>query len=196
MTRIQLADWRDWQAINTLRRLLPRPLEGGLYELLNWPIYHVHLASRDDAVVGFAGVVLWPDGAADDVGLVVAPEARRSRVASELRATQVRDLLRMGWTRLYCAVPCDDAVAQACAAAHFGEAIGDVEWPGGPPYRYHGAPLAFVSSRLVQRGVRTPHPLSPKNDQRLQHKAEKARAHLAQLADLGVFNVQKATLRG
>ena len=196
MTRIQLSDWRDWPSINNLRRLLPRPLEGGLYELLNWPIYHVHHAIVGEDVVGFTAVVLWPDGAADDVGTVVAEHARRQRVASELRATQVRDLLRMGWTRLYCAIPSDDAVAQACVTAHFGDALGEVEWPGGPPYRYHGAPLAFVASRLVQRGVRTPHPLSPKNDAKLQHKAQRARDHLARLADLGVFNVAKATLRG
>jgi hypothetical protein len=196
MTRIQLADWRDWRPIHTLRRVLPRPLEGGLYELLNWPIYHVHLASLDDEPVGFTSVVLWPDGAADDVGTVIAPPYRRQRIASELRATQVRDLTRMGWQRLYCAVPSDDPVAHACATMHFGEALGEVEWPGGAPYRYHGAPLSLVASRLVERGVKTPHPLSTKNDQKLQHKAERARADLNRLADLGVFNVQKATLRG
>jgi hypothetical protein len=196
MTRIQLADWRDWRPIHALRRQLPRPLEGGLYELLNWPIYHVHLASLNDEPVAFTAVVLWPDGAADDVGTVVAPEQRRQRIASELRATQARDLIRMGWSRLYCAVPGDDDVAQACAGAHFGDPLGEVDWPGGPPYRYYGAPLAFISSRLIERGVKTPHPLSQKNDAKLQHKAEKARGDLNRLADLGVFNLAKATLRG
>jgi hypothetical protein len=190
-SRIRLADWRDWRAVHALRRTLHRPLDGGLYELLNWPIYHAHLACVGETVVGFTAVVLWPDGVADDVGTVVASEARRQRVASDLRATQARDLLRMGWQRLYCAVPSDDTAAMACAHAHFGEALGELD----STTRYFGAPLATLAARLAERGVRPPYPLSPANDVKLLRKADAARVDLQHLARLADLNIQKAALR-
>lgn len=195
MTRVKLADWRDWRPIHALRRHLGRPLDGGLYELLNWPIYHAHIAVVGDDVVGFTAVVLWPDGVADDVGTVVAEAHRGHRVASTLRATQARDLLRMGWTRLFCSVRADEPAALACAKAHFGEPLGALSTPGEPDAVYFGAGIGAVAARLAERGVQTPYPLSPANDAKLKRKADAARADLARLAALADLNLQKAALR-
>lgn len=197
--RIALADWRDWRPIHALRRSLGRPLDGGLYELLNWPIYHAHIAItgdlEDKRVVGFTAVVLWPDGVADDVGTVVDAAHRRQRVASGLRATQVRDLLRMGWTRLFCAAPADDSAAVACATAHFGAPRGTLRAEGVPDTLYFGGDLAAIAARLTERGVRPPFPLSDANDAKLRRKADSARADLGRLAALADMNLQKAALR-
>lgn len=193
--RIKLADWRDWRPIHALRRALGRPLDGGLYELLNWPIYHAHIAVLDADVVGFTAVVLWPDGVADDVGTVVDERHRGQRVASTLRATQARDLLRMGWTRLFCAVRADHAAAMACAKAHFGEPLGLLTVAGEPDAVYFGDGIGAVAARLAERGVRTPYPLSAANDAKLTRKATAAHADLARLAALADLNLQKAALR-
>lgn len=192
---VNLADWRDWRLVHPLRKLLNRPLDGGLYELLNWPIYHVHLARIGDEVVGYTSVVLYPDGSADDRGTAVVPASRRHGVASALRATQVRDLLLMGWPALYAAVPQGDDAAQACAVAHFGPARGTLT-AAGETYAYHGDKAAGVALRLLERGVPGPYPLSSANEAKLHRKAEAAHAHLARLAIEGTLTMQKAALRG
>ena len=102
--RIRLADWRDWKEIQALRNLLDRPFDGGLYELLHWPVYHVHYAmapTENNEVIGFTSVALMPNGQAEDVGTVVAPAWRRQGIASQLRLTQVRDLMEMGWASVF-----------------------------------------------------------------------------------------------
>jgi GNAT superfamily N-acetyltransferase len=169
-------------------------LDGGLYELLNWPIYHVHLARVGDAVVGYTSVVLYPDGIADDRGTSVLPDYRRQGIASKLRATQARDLLLMGWHALYAGAPLDEA-AQGCAVAHFGPAVGSLD-AAGDQMTYHGDRTAGVTMRLLEHGVPAPYPLSPANEGKLQRKAEAAHAHLAHLAVEGTLTMQKAALRG
>ena len=191
---VRLADWRDWRVIHPLRRLLGHALDGGLYELLNWPIYHVHLARLGETVVGYTSVVLYPDGTADDRGTAVLPDYRRQGIASRLRATQVRDLLLMGWPRLYATATTNDDAAQACVQAHFGPARGTLTTPG-LQYTYHGETAAGVALRLLERGVPTPYPLSAANEAKLHRKANTAHTHLARLAVEGTLTMQKAALR-
>ena len=191
---VRLADWRDWRAVQPLRKLLGRSLDGGLYELLNWPIYHVHLARMGEDVVGFTSVVLYPDGTADDRGTAVLPDYRRQGLAHALRATQVRDLLLMGWPTLYTAVPQDDPAAVACATAQFGPPRGRLDAPG-ERYLYFGDKAAGVALRLLEKGVPGPYPLSPANETKLHRKAEAAQSHLMRLAIEGTLTMQKAALR-
>lgn len=195
MITVRLADWRDWRAIHPLRKLLGRPLDGGLYELLNWPIYHVHLARVGDTVVGYTSVVLYPNGTADDRGTAVVPEYRRQRIASQLRAAQVRDLVLMGWTSLYAAAHEADEAALACVQSHFGPARGTLEATPDERYAYHGDRSASVAVRLMERGVPAPHPLSQVNETKLHRKADAAQAFLARLAIEGTLTMQKAALR-
>lgn len=194
MITVRLADWRDWRAIHPLRRLVGSPLDGGLYELLNWPIYHVHLAREGEAVVGYTSVVLYPDGSADDRGTAVLPSHRRRGVAGALRAAQVRDLLLMGWQTLYGAAPLDPA-AQGCAVAHFGPPLGSLT-AAGREATYHGGALTTLAVRLLDHRVPQPFPLSSANEAKLGRKAEAAHAHLAHLAVEGALTRQKQALRG
>ena len=193
--RIRLGDWRDHHGVQTLRKETLHS-GGGLYELLTWPVYHVHTAiDGGDRVVGFTSVALFPDGLADDCGTVVAEDYRERGVASALRATQVRDLLVMGWAALYTAVPMGHAGGMACARAHFGDPLGVLEVPGLPPVAYFGGRLADVQARLTRAGASEPRPLSPPNTEKLRQKAAAARADLARLAAQGTLTVQKAALR-
>ncbi len=193
--RIRLANWKDREAIQPLRALLGRPVDGGLYELLNWSVYHAHIALVEGRPVGFTSVALLPQGVADDMGTVVIPEFRLHRVASELRATQLRDLSRMGYARLYCAAPeTDEAISMGLA--HFGEPLGRVVAPEIQPHAYFGATLPQIGERLQARGVRAPYPLSDENHRRLLMKAERALHDLTALNALMDFNMRKAELRG
>lgn len=187
--RICLADWRDRERIQPLRRATGSTFDGGLYELLNWPIYHVHLALQGDQPLGYTAVLLLADGHADDLGTHVVPEVRRQGLASALRAVQARDLMLMGWSWLW-TVGSDDPAAAACLRSHFGAPIGAI---GDQPY--HGVRCEVLHGRLMAKGVAEPHPLSPANAEKLRRKAERAHAQLAQLAQHGRLNLQKARLR-
>jgi GNAT superfamily N-acetyltransferase len=192
MIRIRLADWRDRVPAQMIRREAKLPFDGALYEWLTWPTYHVHLAvAEDDRPMGMTAVVLWPDGAADDLVTYVMPEARERGLAHQLRATQARDLLRMGWTRLYATGRTDDLAAVACATAHFGPALARLT----ATTAYYGTPLSGCLARLVARGVPSPHTLSPGNAEKLTRKATEARAFLTRLSAEGATTIQKAEYR-
>jgi hypothetical protein len=197
MIRIRLADWRDRVPVQALRREAKLPFDSGLYEWLTWPTYHVHLAiHEDERPAGVTAVVLWPDGAAEELLTYVAPADRAQGLAHRLRATQARDLLRMGWTRLYAAVRTDEPAAAACARSHFGAPLGTLAaTPATPPTAYYGTPVSDCLSRLIGAGVPTPTPLSAGNAEKLARKATEAQAALARLAAAGVWTIQKAEYR-
>ena len=193
--RIRLGDWRDHVGIQSLRRDTMVG-NGGLYELLTWPIYHVHTAIIDgDRVVGFTSVALFPDGTGDDCGTVVAEDYRERGLAGALRATQVRDLLVMGWTSLFVAVPTPNAPGLACARKHFGEPLDVLHADGLPSVAYFGGPLSEIQARLTRAGVTEPRPLSPPNAEKLRQKAKAARTDFARLTAHGTLTAQKAALR-
>lgn len=197
MTRlkIRLADWRDREVIQPLRRLLKRPVDGGLYELLNWPMYHAHVALVDGNTVGFTAVALHTGGVADDVGTVVAPEYRKQGIGSELRATQVRDLELMGFSTLYCAAPTLNPEAVEWCTHLFGSPISTIDSAYLDPHLYFGASLETIRENLKHRMVRDPFPLSDMNVERLLHKFERAIRDSAQIQALGDFNMRKALIR-
>jgi GNAT superfamily N-acetyltransferase len=193
--KVSLADWRDREAIQPLRRLLKRPVDGGLYELLNWPMYHCHKAMVDGEVVGFSSVVLHLHGMADDVGTVVRPEYRRQGIATQLRATQVRDLLLMGMTTLFCAAPMSSPEALRWCTRLFGAPISAIDSAYLDPHLYFGAPLATIAQTLKDAGVKEPYPLVEINVERLLHKVQRALRETAQVQALGDFNLRKAKIR-
>lgn len=193
--KIKLADWRDRDGIQPLRRMLKRPVDGGLYELLNWPMYHAHIAVLDDTIIGFTAVALHLGGVADDVGTVVHPEYRRHGVASELRATQVRDLQLMGMSRLYVAAPMDSPEAIAWCVETIGRPLGTLESAYLTPHVYYGNILPEIERRLQNRDTRPPFPLSDVNQERLLNKFQKALRDTANLQALGDFNMRKALMR-
>lgn len=193
--KIRLADWRDREVIQPLRRMLKRPVDGGLYELLNWPMYHAHVALIDGGTVGFSAVALHLGGVADDVGTVVHPDYRRQGIASELRWTQVRDLILMGFSTLYCAAPMDSPEAVKWCADTLERPLGTVESAYLTPHIYYGNTLTNIESNLQKMGVRSPFPLSDMNVERLLHKFQRALRDTAQLQALGDFNMRKARMR-
>jgi GNAT superfamily N-acetyltransferase len=187
--RIRIADWRDWKEIQALRNLLPRPFDGGLYELLHWPIYHVHYAMPVDSptVLGFTAVVLAADGEAEDIGTVVAPDYRRQGVASQLRLTQLRDLIEMGWHSLF-----GEAITpegNAWAATYMDPVAATKRGV------YCGRGAVEAMRALLDRGTPPPHPLSPDNRARLAHKAGRAIEDLRRLAAFADQQMQHARLR-
>ena len=191
--RIRLADWRDHATVQPLRRQLPRLVDGGLWELLNWAMYHVHTAIVGDRVVGYTSVALLDNGMADDVGTFVEPEYRNQGVASRLRYTQLRDLAVMGWTHFYVAVVRDQTVAIDMCRALMGEPV-TLAYPDEP--LYFGGPVFTVAAKLKDMNVPLPHPLGPKHLDRLKVKGEKARQELIQLADMANFSMAKVMARG
>jgi GNAT superfamily N-acetyltransferase len=193
--KVRLADWRDREVIQPLRRLLKRPVDGGLYELLNWPMYHAHVALVDGNTVGFSAVALHLGGIADDVGTVVHPDYRRKGVASELRATQVRDLSIMGFGHLYCAAPMQTPEAVEWCTHTIGRPVGPIDSAYMEPHLYFGNSLDAIKDNLRQMSVREPYPLSEVNVERLLHKIQRAIRDTAQLQSLGDFNMRKALLR-
>ena len=193
--KIRLADWRDREVIQPLRRMLKRPVDGGLYELLNWPMYHAHVALVDGNTVGFSAVALHLGGIADDVGTVVHPDFRKQGIASELRSTQVRDLDIMGFTHLYCAAPIQSSDAIEWCTHIIGRPIGTLESAYMEPHVYFGNSLESIQSNLRSKSVRDPYPLSDVNVERLLHKIQRALRDTAQLQALGDFNMRKALLR-
>jgi len=193
--KIRLADWRDREYIQPMRRKLGRPVDGGLYELLNWPTHHAHIAMVDVAPVGFTSVLLNMSGDADDIGTVVNEEYRQHGVASELRYTQIRDLSLMGYGRLFCAAPSDDAAAVAMCRAHFGDPIAEITSAYLPKHLYFGATLTSIEDRLIASGVRRPFPLSPINQDRLLKKLDRAKVEATNIRALGDFNLRKAYIR-
>jgi GNAT superfamily N-acetyltransferase len=187
-----MASWADRAAVQALRRYNPFLLDGGLFELLHWPVYHVHKAVVEGQVVGYAAVGLMPEGVADDFGLAVLPTHRRQGVASKLRACQARDLQVMGWQRLYVAIPADQDAAVAMCTQHFGPPLGSLEVPGLPVHLYFGAPLDDLVTRLPR-----PYPLTTfKDTDYLRQKGERVQTQLAQLGAHSAMNTQKAHLRG
>jgi GNAT superfamily N-acetyltransferase len=193
--KVRLADWRDREAIQPLRRLLKRPVDGGLYELLNWPMYHCHCAIVDGETVGFSAVVLHLHGIVDDVGTVVRPEFRQQGIATQLRATQVRDLLLMGMTALFCAAPMSSPDAIRWCARLFGAPLSAIDSAYLDPHLYFGAPLTGIAQTLKEMGVKEPHPVLEINLERLLHKVQRALRETAQIQALGDFNLRKAKIR-
>ena len=187
--RVRVADWRDWKEIQALRALLARPFDGGLYELLHWPVYHVHYAMPLDSkeVIGFTSVVLMEQGAAEDYGTVVAPDWRRQGVASQLRLTQVRDLIEMGWSTLFSLAPSPEA--EAWAGTH----LAPVEAIEGSTY--FAETCTTMLARLLDRGILIPHQLSPDNKARLGYKAGRALQDLARLSAYAEQAVHRAVTR-
>lgn len=193
--RIRLADWRDRESIIPLRRLLSRPVDGGLYELLNWPVYHCHAAVVDGKTVGFTAVALHLDGVADDVGTVVYPEFRNQGIGSELRATQVRDLELMGFGSLFCAASMSNQSAIQWCNDIMGLPVGQIESAYLDPHLYYGSSLDNIKFNLKSLGVREPFPLSDVNVERLLLKFQRAVRDASQIQALGDFNMRKAMLR-
>lgn len=193
--KVRLADWRDRESIQPLRRLLKRPVDGGLYELLNWPMYHAHIAMLDGQAVGFTAVTLHAGGLADDVGTVVHPDYRKQGIGTELRATQVRDLKLMGMTHLYVAAPidCEDAI-KWCQSS-IGRPLGAIDSAYLSPHVYFGNTLEAIQENLGKMPGRQPFPLSEVNVERLLHKFQRALKETAQIQALGDFNMRKALLR-
>lgn len=194
MTWIRLGDWRDRGEIQGLRRMLHRPLDGGLYELLNWPMYHTHIAVTDNRVVGLSSVILLPSGVADDIGTIVIPEYRRKYIASSLRGTQARDLLLMGYHTLYCAAPLT-AEASAWCQQLMGDREAVIDNGTMPAHGYYRVALHDLVQRLHQMSIPAPVPLSAANQDRLYNKAQRAIRDSAQLQALGDFNMRKAMIR-
>lgn len=193
--KIRLADWRDREFIQPLRRKLGRPVDGGLYELLNWPTHHAHIAMDGATPAGFTSVLLNMSGDADDIGTVVHEEYRRHGIASELRYTQIRDLALMGYARLFCAAPSDDEAAVAACHAHFGAPIAEINSAYIPKHFYFGSSLTAIEDRLMAMGIRRPFPLSPLNQERLLSKLERAKKEATSIRALGDFNLRKAYIR-
>lgn len=193
IVKIRLADWRDRDVIQPLRRLLGRPVDGGLYELLNWPQYHAHVARIGEETVGFTGVILFPSGVADDVGTVVHPNYRRRGIGSQLRYTQLRDLELMGWTHLWCAAESEEAVKMC--NLHFGPPKGEVNNGQIARHLYYGDFIPNILERLDELEVPKPFPLSQLNEDKLSHKAEKAIKDAIALGALADFNIRKTALR-
>lgn len=188
--RIRVADWRDWKEIQALRSQLQRPFDGGLYELLHWPTYHVHYAmeTENPKVIGFTSVSLFPNGIAEDVGSFVLPEHRDQKVASQLRLVQVRDLMEMGWTEIFVNADTDEYVNWA---SKYMETVGVLD----DGSRYFGASCSDLMNRLLDDGVPAPHQLSPDNKARLGYKAGRALQDLARLQALGLRQLHKELLR-
>ena len=193
--KIRLANWRDREVIQPLRRLLKRPVDGGLYELLNWPMYHAHTALIDGITVGFSAVSLQPNGLADDVGTVVHPDYRKVGVASELRYTQIRDLEIMGYSRLFCAAPLASQEAVDWCLGLMGSPLGTLNSAYLEPHLYFGSNLDTIKHHLQAKLVKDPFPLSDLNVERLLHKLQRAIRDSAQLQALGDFNMRKALMR-
>mgnify|MGYP001593995728 CR=1 FL=1 len=187
--RVRIADWRDWREIQELRNLLPSPFDGGLYELLHWPTYHVHYAmsTNSNDVIGFTSVVLSIDGEAEDAGTIVAPAFRRQGIASQLRLAQLRDLIEMGWHSLFSLVP--SLEGEAWTNTHL-EHIAST-----PAGEYYGNGCVTAMTQLLDAGVPTPHPLSPDNKARLVHKASRAIEDLPRLVAYAEQQFHQAKLR-
>lgn len=191
--RIRVADWRDWKEIQALRSQLQRPFEGGLYELLHWPTYHVHYAmptepAGDNRVIGFTSVSLLPNSIAEDVGSYVVPDQRDQTVASQLRLVQVRDLMEMGWSTIFVTADTDEYVAWA---AKYMEPLGVLDNGA----RYFGSKCADLMDRLLDDEVPPPHQLSPDNRARLGYKGGRAIQDLARLQALSLRQLHKDMLR-
>lgn len=190
MVRVRLADSRDRDAIRVLRQtaLVHKALDGGLYELLTWPVYHTHAATLDGVLVGYASTILLPAAQAELSGLVVAAAHRRLGVGRLLLGTQARDLSMMGWRVLYAAAPSEDASAFLDALG--GVVLGGLTIDGFPPHTYY---------RLTLDAIPHDVPLTAHQISRLQAKATQARegsTGLAGLTALNQFGAAKAALRG
>ena len=183
MISIRLADWRDRTEVQSLRRLVC-PVEGGLYELLKWPIYHVHTARKDGVTIGYTSVCLSPDGMADDAGTYVTENPKV--VLPILRRVQVRDLSVMGWKYLFVTVPFNLTGLHNTLFGHAPLA----EFPDGS--LYYGAAIEVLQSRMQAAGIPDPLPLSVKQIEFLQYKASRVVDFTAQLNSLYQLTAQKA----
>jgi GNAT superfamily N-acetyltransferase len=193
--KIQLADWRDREPIEELRREWDLYVEGGLYEMLHWPTYHVHIARLDGKVIGYVAATVHGDDA-EDAGGVTLGEFRRQGVAKALRATQMRDLVLLGCDRFFTAVRASNAPANAFARLMCGPPRDAADLPGvGLVYDY-GSELQDIYDRLGAAGAAKPYPLSHVNQMKLISKREKINVHLQRVSDLAQFHIWKGVSRG
>lgn len=195
--KIRTADWRDHEVVRSLRALAftELSLDGGLYELLNWPIFHCQVAVQEGQIIGMAALLLPPGPIADSQGVAVRPEYRGQRLASHLRAAQARDLQVLGYTALDVAIPSDNAAAMAMTLRHFPKELPPVLVDGQKPYRYFRAPVPELLQRASAEVGRYPVSLTPAQETLLQRKGEKARELHHRLILAETLSREKASRR-
>lgn len=183
---IRLARETDRAAIRALRRpvLVSKAQDGGLYELLTWPVYHCHVATLPDGtVVGYGATVLLPESHAEGLQVVVHPSYRRKGIGRLLLASQARDLLAMGWPVSGWTVPTTDELRsggswlEICGATFAGPLLN---------HYYYLLDHANISGAG---------PLGKWERQRLDAKAAKAREWLTELVALRALEFEKTALR-
>lgn len=192
--RIRLADWRDHVQVQKLRKLLKRTVDGGLWELLNWPMYHVHTASIQDQIVGFTSVALLNDGVADDVGTVIDPEFRNQGISKLLRFTQLRDLALMGWTELWVLADTEDDIVFGSCQKYLGKMRAPIT-VGDNTYGYFGESVIRLAQRIKENGCPPPIPLNDIFTDRLMVKRDRAREDLIRLTKIAQLSTLKALSR-
>ena len=195
--KIRSADWRDHEAVQAVRAfaMTELSLDGGLYELLHWPIFHCHVAVQDGQVIGVAALFLPPGPIADSQGVAVRPEHRGKRIASHLRAAQARDLQLLGYETLDVALPSENEAAMAMTLRHFPLELSPILVDGQKPYRYFRVPVKDLLQRASTEVGRYPHPLTPAQETMLQRKGEKARAMHQTLLLIDVLSREKSQRR-
>ena len=196
--KIRPADWRDHEVIRSLRALAftELSLDGGLYELLTWPIFHCQVAVQEGQVIGMAALLLPPGTIADSQGVSVRPEHRGKRIASHLRAAQARDLKILGYEALDVALPSDNAAAMAMTFRHFPKELPPVLVDGQKLYRYFRATVPELLQRASAEVGRYPMSLTAAQETLLQRKGEQARELYHRLLLVETLARQKAERRG
>jgi len=193
--RVRWADWRDRQPIQELRQLQPDTvrLDGGLWELLSWPVYHTTIALVNGEPVGFAASNLWPLGVADEVGWVVKLGWRDQGIGWLLRGAQWRDLMLLGWRQWYTAIPREAEVGRAATAKVCGGPQQEVMVAGLPPHELYGGDLASLLVRYRQ-SYPEPYALTTGQEGRLRSKGVQAVAWLTRQLSVHAFHARKALL--
>lgn len=191
--RIRLADWRDRSVVQPLRALLlgPYRLDGGLYEFLTWPTFHVLLAEGEDGRgLGIAAATLLPNGHAEDVGVAVLAELRRAKLGTRLRAALARDLAILGIRQWHADEPEREGPAWAFQVATLGAPTRHFLSPDGTRYGAWCRAVVEVADAL---GAGT---LTTFSRERLESKARQAAVKHTNLAAVQAFCVAKAAAGG
>ena len=193
--RVRWADWRDRQPVQELRRLQPDTvqLDGGLWELLSWPVYHAHIALVHGEPVGVAAANLWPLGIADEVSWVVKLGWQGQGIGWALRGAQWRDLMLLGWRQWYTTLPRDAEAARASTTRVCGPVRQEVMVAGLPPHEIYGGDLASMLVRYRQ-SYPEPYALTTGQESRLRSKGVQAVAWLTRQLAVNRFHTRKAAL--